>query len=434
MSTWKIEGGTPLKGEVNLTGAKNSITKLMVLSLLTKEPCRFDNAPEIGDSKITREICEALGAVFDSSVKHTLLIHTPSIVTSEVPYDLGTRNRLAIMTAAPLLHRTGRAVIPIAAGGDRIGPRPVDFHLEGFRKMGAQIDINDNVYDIRCDRLVGAEIVLPFPSVTTTENLLLAAVLAKGRTYVRNAAIEPEIMDLVMCLQKMGAIIDYVADRTLVVEGVDALSGVVHTVIPDRIVAASLACAALVTQGDVFVSGAVQADMVTFLNTLRRMGARFEIQNDGIRFYYAGGLKPISVETNVHPGFMTDWQPPFVVLLTQANGMSVVHETVFENRFGYVAELTKMGADIALYDTCLGGSSCRFRYSNYRHSCVVKGPTRLHGSSIHVPDLRAGFTYLISAIQAEGDSIIEGVEHIERGYEGLKESLLHLGAKIEDVN
>ncbi len=173
--------------------------------------------------------------------------------------------------------------------------------------------------------------------------------------------------------------------------------------------------------------------MVTFLNSLRRVGGKFEIEDDGIRFYYDRPLSSISIETNVHPGFMTDWQAPFVVLLTQAQGMSVLHETVFESRFGYVAELQKMGADIALYDTCLGGSACRFRFSNYRHSCVIKGPTPLHGSDILVPDLRAGFTYLIAAILAEGKSMIRGVEQIERGYEGLKESLISLGARIQEV-
>ena len=324
MTTWIIEGGTPLCGTVHLSGAKNSITKLMVLSLLTKMPCIFSNAPQIGDSQITQAICEALGAQFTLPGPHEMQIHTPSILTSEIPFDLGSRNRLAIMMVPALLHRTGRAIIPIAAGGDRIGPRPVDFHLEGYRKMGAQVEVRDDVYDIRSDGLRGAEIVLPFPSVTTTENLLMGAVLAKGRTFIRNAAIEPEIMDLVMCLQKMGAIIDYNSDRTLVIEGVSSLSGVLHEIIPDRIVAASMACAAIATRGDITVLGARQADMVTFLNTIRRIGGQFDIDNAGIRFYRQGNLNQSAIETNVHPGFMTDWQPPFVVLLTQANGRSVV--------------------------------------------------------------------------------------------------------------
>jgi UDP-N-acetylglucosamine 1-carboxyvinyltransferase len=254
--------------------------------------------------------------------------------------------------------------------------------------------------------------------------------MAKGRTFLRNAAIEPEIMDLVILLQKMGAIIDYNADRTFVIEGVNTLYGATHDVMPDRIAAASMACAAVASGGDVFVSGARQADMVTFLNTLRRIGGKFDVESDGIRFYRAGTLQSIALETNVHPGFMTDWQPPFVLLLTQAKGMSVVHETVFEDRFGYVCELQRMGADIALYDTCLGGASCRFSSFNYRHSCIIKGPTKLYGAHITVPDLRAGFTYLIAAILARGTSRIEGIGHIERGYENLEASLRALGAQI----
>lgn len=431
--TWTVEGGVPLRGEVQLSGAKNSITKLMVASMLTTEPCIFHNAPSIGDSQITRTICEALGAEFQESPPRTLHIQTSRLLSSEVPLALGTSNRLAIMMVGPLLHRTGQAIIPMAAGGDRIGQRPVNFHLEGYRQLGALVEVREEVYCIKADQLYGAEIVLPYPSVTTTENLLLAATVAQGRTFIRNAAIEPEIMDLVIWLQKMGAIIDYSTDRTFVVEGVQELSGATHTIMPDRIVAASLACAAVASGGDVFVRGARQVDMVTFLNTLRRIGGKFTVETDGIRFYRQGALHSIALETNVHPGFMTDWQPPFVLLLTQAEGMSVVHETVFEDRFGYVAALHEMGADIALYDACLGGAACRFYASNYKHSCVIKGPMHLRGAHITVPDLRAGFTYLIAAILAEGQSTIEGIRHIERGYENLEDSLRCLGVQIGTV-
>ncbi len=431
--TWIVEGGTPLRGEVEVSGAKNSITKLMVTSMLTEESCDLLNAPAVGDSQITRLICEALGAHFEDVKPHHLRVSSPTISSNEVPYELGSQNRLAVMMLAPLLHRTGKAVIPIAAGGDRIGPRPVNFHLEGYQKLGAHVEVRDDFYVVETDGLRGAEIVLPYPTVTGTENLLLAATMAKGRTFIRNAAIEPEVMDLVMCLQKMGAIIDTGTDRTYIVEGVKSLNGVTHTLIPDRIVAASMGCAAAATNGDVFVRGARQIDMVAFLNTFRRVGGHFDIQADGIRFYRNGALRAISLETNVHPGFMTDWQPPFVLLLTQAEGMSVVHETVFENRFGYVLELQRMGADVALYDACLGGGRCRFGSSNYAHSCVIKGPTGLHAAHVTVPDLRAGFTSLIAAMMAEGDSVIEGISHIERGYEDLEGSLRGLGARIERI-
>ena len=431
--TWTIEGSTPLRGEVRVSGAKNSITKLMVASMLTKEPCVFHNTPHIGDSQITRAICEALGAEFKEHPPRTLYVHTPRFICSEVPLALGSHNRLAIMMVAPLLHRTGQAVIPIAAGGDRIGQRPVNFHLEGYRRLGAYVEIREEAYCIKAEHLSGAEIVLPYPSVTTTENLLLAATVAKGRTFIRNAAIEPEIMDLVIYLQKMGRS----SITTRIVPLWWKVSGTVRHLA--RHYARSHCrrlpglCRSRLGRGRLCARGTAGRHG-DFLNALRRVGGKFAVEADGIRFYREGPLKSIAVETNVHPGFMTDWQPPFVLLLTQAEGMSVVHETVFEDRFGYVAALHKMGADMALYDACLGGAPCRFHSSNYKHSCVIKGPMRLHGAHITVPDLRAGFTYLIAAVLAQGQSTIEGLSHIERGYENLEDSLRHLGVQIDKVS
>ncbi|MBM3279706.1 MAG: UDP-N-acetylglucosamine 1-carboxyvinyltransferase [Candidatus Handelsmanbacteria bacterium] len=430
MDTLIVEGGTPLCGEIELSGAKNSITKLMVASMLTREPCTFYRVPHIGDSRVTQSICEALGTRFTPQPPRTLQAHTPQLQSSEIPLSLASHNRLAIMTVAPLLHRQGQAVVPAMTGGDRIGPRPVDFHLEGYRAMGAQVELREGIYYFETQGLHGADIPLPYPSVTTTENLLMAATLARGRTFIRNAAIEPEVMDLVMFLQKMGAIIDYNVDRTLVVEGVDRLGGATHELMPDRLVAASMGAAAVASGGDVFVRGARQTDLVAFLNTLRRVGGHFEVNAEGIRFYRQGPLQAITLETNVHPGFMTDWQPPFAILLTQAEGMSVVHETVFEGRFGYVEELQRMGADVALYDTCLGGGRCRFASSNYQHSCVIKGPASLRGVQCAIPDLRAGFSYLIAAILAQGTSTLTGVEHLDRGYEDLAACLQGLGARL----
>ncbi len=432
MSTWIIEGGEPLRGEISVSGAKNSITKLLVASLLSEQPSHFSNVPDIGDRDITQEMCEAVGAHFKSESAHGLEVRTPTITSDTISKDLGNRNRLAIMMMGPLLHRGGRARIPAAAGGDQIGPRPVNFHLEGVQKMGARVSIKDGLYIIEADELHGTEIELPYPSVTTTENLLMTATLAKGRTTLHNAAIEPEVMDLVIYLQKMGAIIDYKVDRTFVVEGVRSLSGAAHRLMPDRIVAASLGAAAVATRGDVFVRNARQQDLLTFLNTLRRVGGQFEVQEDGIRFFHGGKLQAIHLETSVHPGFMTDWQSPFLLLLTQAEGMSVVHETVFEDRFGYVKALQDMGAEIALYDSCLG-HRCRFSASNYKHSAVIKGPSKLKAAEVKVPDLRAGFTYLIAAIMAQGQSRVHGIDHITRGYENLEASLKNLGARIQAV-
>lgn len=426
-----IEGGSPLRGSVAVSGAKNVITKLMVASMLTREPCTFQNVPHIGDSRMTQTICETLGAQVLSPRPHTLRVWTPQITGHEISPDHGGSNRLAVMMMGPLLHRIGQAVIPAVSGGDRIGPRPVNYHIEAYQRMGAEVEIRDQAYHVQVKRLRGVDITLPYPSVTTTENILMAAVLAEGRTVIKNAAIEPEVMDLILFLQKMGAIIDYNVDRTLVVEGVSALGGASHEIMPDRIVAASLGAAAIASGGDVFVHGARQCDMATFLNALRRIGGSFDVASDGIRFYRKGALKSITLETNVHPGFMTDWQPPFVILLTQAVGMSVVHETVFEDRFGYVSELQKMGADVALYDACLGRLPCRFASSSYKHSCVIKGPAALRGSRMTIPDLRAGFSYLIAAIVAQGTSYITGVSHLDRGYEEIDKCLAGLGANIQ---
>jgi UDP-N-acetylglucosamine 1-carboxyvinyltransferase len=432
MASWTIEGGAPLRGEIAVSGAKNSITKLLVASMLSDKPSHFANVPDIGDRLITQEICEAVGAKFRSESAHRLEVHTPDITSDTISKELGGRNRLAIMLMGPLLHRKGRAVIPAAAGGDQIGPRPVNFHLESVQKMGAKVQVKEGLYIIEADRLRGVDIELPYPSVTTTENLLMAATLAQGRTTLRNAAIEPEVMDLVIYLQKMGAIIDYKVDRTFVIDGVEKLSGANHRLMPDRIVAASLGVAAVATGGEVFVKNARQHDLLTFLNSLRRVGGKFEVQEDGIRFFRNGELHAIHLETSVHPGFMTDWQSPFLLLLTQAEGMSIVHETVFEDRFGYVSALQQMGAEIALYDTCLG-DACRFNTSHYQHSAVIKGPTKLKAAEINVPDLRAGFTYLIAAIMAQGTSTVHGIEHITRGYENLEASLRNLGARIKAV-
>ncbi len=252
--------------------------------------------------------------------------------------------------------RTGKAEIPIP-GGCKIGSSPVNFHIDSLEKLGCNVEIKDDYFILEADGLKGNNIHLEYPSVGATENIIIASSLAKGRTILTNAAVEPEIIDLIKFLQKMGAIIEISTDRKITIEGVDKLSGAEHTVIPDRNQAASFACAGIASKGDVFIENAVQDDLITFLNAIRKVGGKYEVKDNGIRFYYDGELKSIAIETNVHPGFMTDWQQPFVILLTQANGISIVHETVYEERFGYVTELRKMGAEIELYDTCLGGSA-----------------------------------------------------------------------------
>jgi UDP-N-acetylglucosamine 1-carboxyvinyltransferase len=268
-----------------------------------------------------------------------------------------------------------------------------------------------------------------------TEQFLITASIAQGVTIIENGAMEPEIIDLIKLLQKMGAIIELKVDRRIVIEGVERLRGACHTLLSDRNEAVSLAIAAYLTHGDIYVHRAQQDTLLTFLNTLSKMGLRFEIDDEGIRFVGDGKVPPaIALETDVHPGFMTDWQQPFTILLTQADGMSVVHETIYEDRFGYTTALIGMGAHIGLYPKCLGEIPCRFREKQYLHSCVVRGPTPLKGTRIYIPDIRAGCSYILAALCAEGTSEVYGVEHIERGYEHLDVKLRSLGAKIERIN
>ncbi len=436
VASYVVEGGMPLQGTVSVSGAKNAATKMLVASLLTEETCTLHNTPRIGDVSITENLLRAIGANIRWSPDHpsTMLVTTPEVSNDGPPSELGRMNRLAVLTMGPMLHRCGQATIP-APGGDRIGPRPINFHIEGLMQMGAEIDYRDGFYYAKAKRLKGATIRLPFPSVGTTENLVITASLAKGVTVIENAAIEPEIMDLIKFLQKMGAIIELKVDRKIVVEGVERLRGATHRILPDRLEAVSLAIAAYLTKGDVRVVGAMQDHLLTFLNTLYRIGLDFSVEDDAIRFF--GSECPprsIAIETDVHPGFMTDWQQPFTVLLTQARGMSVVHETIYEDRFGYTHELNRMGADIGLYSKCLGEVACRFREKEYSHSCIVRGPTPLSGTTLTIPDIRAGCSYILAALCAQGISTLTGIEHIERGYERLPEKLRSLGARIEKVD
>src|SRR6266487_149625 len=429
-----VTGGVPLHGEVTVSGAKNAVTKMLIASLLTKEPCVLRNVPLLGDLDLTVRLCQDMGSR-TQLVDHTLAIHTPYIEKTVVSTRVGGLNRIAVLTIGPLLHRCGEAMIP-KPGGDRIGPRPIDYHIEGLCKMGANIVEREGHYHCSItERLQGVTIKLPFPSVMATENFLLTASLAQGVTIIENAAMEPEIVDLIKLLQKMGAIIEIKVDRRIVIDGVDKLHGASHTLLSDRNEAVSLAIATYLTRGDVYLHGAQQDTLLTFLNTLSKMGLGFEIDDGGIRFIGANSAPPaIALETDVHPGFMTDWQQPFVVLLTQAEGMSVVHETIYEDRFGYTSALESIGAHVGLYPKCLGEVPCRFREKQYMHSCVVRGPTPLKGTHLYIPDIRAGCSYILAALCAEGTSEIYGIEHIERGYEHLDAKLRSLGARIEKVN
>ncbi|MEI8134786.1 MAG: UDP-N-acetylglucosamine 1-carboxyvinyltransferase [bacterium] len=434
MEAFRIIGGKPLHGKVRVSGTKNLISKLMVASTLSESESVFTNAPfRLGETEITTDIIESLGAIVKEREDGTMFVHTPKFSTSEVPERFALLNRIPILQIGPLLHRTGKAIVPIP-GGDKIGARPVDFHVDALERMGAKIELKDHYYHCVADGLKGAHISLPFPSVGATENIIISASLANGTTIIENAAVEPEITELVKYLQKMGAIISIETNRRIIIEGVTSLHGAEHHIMPDRIEAASFACAAVASKGDVFIQDAEQSAMLTFLNTMRRAGGDFDILDGGIRFYYKGKLRSTAIETNVHPGFMTDWQQPWVLMMTQAEGLSVVHETVYENRFGYVSELRKMGAHIELYNSCLGGAECRFTTLSNPHSAVIFGPSKLKGADINIPDLRAGFVYLIAAALAQGESTITGIHHVERGYEHIEQKLAALGVEIERVD
>jgi UDP-N-acetylglucosamine 1-carboxyvinyltransferase len=301
--------------------------------------------------------------------------------------------------------------------------------MDALRAFGAVVDKSyEGIRITAPDGLHGANIELPYPSVGATEQVLLTAVRAKGVTELKNAAIEPEIMDLIAILQKMGAVIWMEPNRTIFIEGVEKLHGYTHRAIFDRNEAASWASAALATDGDIFVEGAKQLDLMTFLNVFRKAGGAFDVHEDGIRFYRGGPLKPVQVETDVHPGFMTDWQQPLIVALTQAEGVSVVHETVYENRLGFTEALVEMGADIVVHNDGLESLTRRVPRRKLEQAAVITGPTPLHGADVRVPDLRGGFSYLIAALTAEGTSRVTNLGIISRGYEHFFEKLEALGA------
>ena len=435
MSLIRIEGGKPLKGRVDLKGAKNLVTKAMVAALLGETPSTLLDVPHISDVEVVERLLNLHGVTITHDPKTGDMTLDPSNVEQARIVDIDAHagsSRIPILFCGPLLHRLGEAFIP-GLGGCEIGDRPVDFHFDVLRQFGAVIEKLPTGTRLSApDGLVAAKINLPYPSVGATEQVLLSATTAKGLTELRGAAIEPEIIDLIAILQKMGAIISVDTDRVIRIEGVKQLKGYTHKALFDRNEAASWAAAALATKGDIFVGGAQQIEMMTFLNTFRKVGGEFEIEPAGIRFYHPGSeLQPVVIETDVHPGFMTDWQQPLVVALTQAQGLSIVHETVYENRFGFTEALNKMGAQIQIYRECLGGNPCRFGQRNFNHSAVISGPTPLRGADIRVPDLRGGFSHVVAALAAEGTSNVSNVQLISRGYERFIDKLQDLGADFQ---
>lgn len=437
----KIKGGKPLEGEIRAAGAKNAITKMLVASLLSDKKCTFYNVPNIADVEITVNLCKALGSEVQWDQKERILqIQTRALKTSYIPQYFSGANRIPILMIGALLGRTDQDIIVPTLGGDDLGSRPVDFHVRALQKLGAVIEYRnmkkEGAYFAQAHKgLHGAYIEFPYPSVGATENAILAAVGAKGTTSLKNVAIEPEIIDLILFLQKLGVYIHLDANRTIEIQHTTQFTEVEHTVIADRNEVASYAMAAISTKGRVWIEGAEHRNMISFLNRIKQVGGAYKIKTNGIEFFYQAPLKSgIHIETDVHPGFMTDWQQPFGVLLTQSEGFAVIHETVYENRFGYTEVLKDMGANVQLFTHCLGKKECRFATSHHLHSLVIRGPTPLKAKNISVPDLRAGFAYVMAALLSPDTSTISGVHYLDRGYEGLVEKLSSLGADIRLVS
>lgn len=427
-TVWDVQPSGPLRGDIFVRGAKNAVTKHMVAAAMGEGPSTLRNAPHVGDVDITAAMLQALGMGVERCDGEITISPGP-VAEPRVPDAFTGLNRIPILLLAPLLHLTGEAYVPVV-GGDPIGRRPVNFHVDALRAMGAEVDFTPGGISARATRLRGARIELPYPSVGATETILLAAALAEGRTVVRGAATEPEVTELALFLQRMGARIELHPDRRIVIEGVEKLNGATSRLAGDRLEAFSYLVAGLVTGGEVRVHGCPQDRLVTATTTLARMGAQFEITDEWITASAPDGLRPAALHTDTHPGFATDWQTPLMVLFTQAQGMSVLHETVYENRLVYVPALKRMGCEIEVFPACLGGPACRFHDTNVVHSAVVRGGGKLHGADVTLADVRAGFSAVLAASVADGTSTLRGVHQIERGYHEPFEQFARLGLDI----
>lgn len=439
MAKYVIEGGLPLYGCVRLGGAKNASFKLMIASLLAQGESRLLNFSHVSDVTVTRDIIVSLGGKVRSAGERTLFIDPTPITSFTIEARFGQASRASSMFVGPLLHRFSKAVFPLP-GGDQIGNRPLDRHFEGLENLGATIKFVNGHCEVSTTRLHGTSYTFPKPSHTGTETLIMTAVLAEGKTVLKNAALEPEVDDLIAFLNQMGAKIRRTRHRTIEITGVTKLQPTIYRIMPDRNEAVSYACAAVATQGDIIVENARAAHLQAFLDKLEAAGGGYQTGNFGIRFFYRQPLKAVDIITTPHPGFMTDWQPLWAVLMTQAQGQSLIHETVHPNRFQYVAGLISMGAQIGRFNPPLTNPSRVYSFNpkdddpQFFHALKVTGPTQLKGSVINVPDLRAGATFVLAALIASGQSLIHNVEHIERGYEKLEHRLQAIGAKIERIN
>src|SRR2546421_640244 len=432
---YRIEGGQPVVGEIKCLGAKNFVTKAMVAALLGDTPTTLTNVPPIGDVDITKEMLTSIGVKVEHTAGDALTIDPSTMSRSSVPTPHSGGNRIPILLLGALLHRFEQVAVPVL-GGCQIGTRRVDFHLEAIQEFGAKVeDTSEGFVASRDGSLKGTHIKLPYPSVGATETCLYAGILAEGRTIISNAAIEPEIFELITMLRSMGAIIFTTPGREIRIERVKRLAGTRMKVIGDRIEAASWASLACASNGDVTVHGIRPDILGNFLSYFQQVGGGVELKGaESIRFFRKEPLRSAIIETDVYPGFSTDWQQPFAILLTQADGISIIHETVYEKRFGYLKALDRLGARTQVTTHCLGEAACRYRDMNYDHSAIIMGPTLLAASdSITIPDLRAGLAYVIAAAIAHGRTTISGIHFLERGYGNIVPRLAAMNLQIERV-
>ena len=437
-TAYKIQGGTALEGEITCFGAKNFATKAMIAALLGNSPTTLTNVPPIGDVEITADMLQSLGVTIAwDKVQKTMIIDPTTAKDSVVRQPHSGANRMPILMIGALLHRFDEVTVPML-GGCVIGARGVDFHLDAIQDFGAKIiEGNDGYVAKKTSRLKGKHIQLKYPSVGATETCLFLSATAEGTSIIDNVAIEPEIMEIVTMLRAMGAVIFTDSGRQFRIEGVKELKGCTMNILGDRIETASWASLAAAVDGSITVHGIRPETLGNFLSSFRQAGGGFElIDSDSMRFFRANNPNSIHLETNVWPGFSTDWQQPFAVFLTQAEGVSVIHETVYENRFGYLKALKKLGAEVQLTTHCMGSSPCRFSGKGHEHSAIISGATPLIAveEPLEIPDLRAGLAYVIAAALAKGTTILRGVPMIERGYGDIVPRLRAMGLEIEKVD
>jgi UDP-N-acetylglucosamine 1-carboxyvinyltransferase len=417
-----IRGGKPLSGKITISGAKNAALTLLPCALLTEEPVTLRNLPRLADVDSFGHLLNQLGVSTtiegsrQADFGRVMTLKASRVTSSVAPYDIVRKMRASIVVLGPLLARTGEATVSLP-GGCAIGNRPIDFHLQAFQALGATIEMkNGYVRALAPDGgLKGALVALPFPSVGATENTLMAAALANGATTIENAAREPEIVDLCNLLVEMGSEIEGIGTDRITIHGKDRLYGTTYKVMPDRIEAGSYACAAAITGGELELLGADANDMTAILKGLRDAGLHIEETKKGIKVATNGKLKPLTLSTAPHPGFPTDMQAQFMAMLTLADGASVLTETIFENRYMHAPELARMGADITV---------------NGR-TAVVRGVPGLTGAPVMATDLRASMSLILAGLAASGETVVNRVYHLDRGYERLEEKLSAVGADIE---